>query len=64
MNYECVDTGKGPWCATSVNEKDLIKTWAYCLPEGIETYKQLENTKADEHEEETYNSIFAEKIKR
>lgn len=30
LQYDCIDTGKGPWCATEVKPSKAIKTWAYC----------------------------------
>ena len=62
LHYDCIDTGKGPWCATSLTNKDLIKTWAYCLPDGVKTFKEMSNTR-NNVTDETYDNIFAEKIK-
>ena len=27
---DCIDTGKGPWCPTTLNTRMGIKTWGYC----------------------------------
>ena len=32
LYYECLDTGKGPWCATKLKGNNIIDKWAYCLP--------------------------------
>ena len=32
---KCLDTGKGPWCATSVKSKKAIDTWGYCVDDDV-----------------------------
>lgn len=43
---ECITTTKelGSWCATEVNSNNAVVKWAYCLPEGIKSYKDLTST--------------------
>ena len=32
---KCLDTGKGPWCATSIKSKKAIDTWGYCVDDDV-----------------------------
>ena len=32
---KCLDTGKGPWCATSLKSKKAIDTWGYCVDDDV-----------------------------
>ena len=32
---KCLDTGKGPWCATSLKSKKAIETWGYCVDDDV-----------------------------
>ena len=36
LQNSCVDTGKGPWCATSTKKRDAINTWGYCVNPSVE----------------------------
>ena len=31
MHTKCVDTGKGPWCPTSLKKTGTVDTWGYCV---------------------------------
>lgn len=35
MVNKCVDTGKGPWCATSVKKRNVVNTWGYCVDDSV-----------------------------
>lgn len=32
---ECLDTGNGPWCPTSLTKLGTVNTWGYCLDPNI-----------------------------
>ena len=32
---ECIDTGKGAWCATSTKKGNSVDTWGYCVDDSV-----------------------------
>jgi len=32
---ECLDTGNGPWCPTSLTKSGTVNTWGYCIDQNI-----------------------------
>ena len=35
LQNECVDTGKGLWCATSTKKRNAVDKWGYCVSESV-----------------------------
>jgi hypothetical protein len=31
----CLDTGNGPWCPTSLTKKNRVKEWGYCVEKDV-----------------------------
>ena len=34
MHNDCLDTGKGPWCPTSLKKRGTVDVWGYCVQDS------------------------------
>ena len=59
---ECINTGNGPWCPTSLTKSGTVDTWGYCIEPDIKKKKSL--IKHNNKSVPITSSIYNKKLKK